>query len=87
MPRKILRKPSEQLTTILSENLRSFRKEQQISQEELAEVCGLHRTYIGSVERGERNVTLSTLETFAQVLGVSVPSLLTPGPNDKYPNE
>ena len=37
----------------------------------------LHRTYIGSVERGERNVTLSTLELIAGALGVSVPELLT----------
>ncbi|PZR07373.1 MAG: XRE family transcriptional regulator [Azospirillum brasilense] len=85
MHSKILRKPSAQLTAILSENLRSFRKERQISQEKLAEICGLHRTYVGSVERGERNVTLSTLEVFAQVLGVSVPSLLTPVANDKQP--
>ncbi len=40
-------------------------------------MCGLHRTYVGSVERGERNVTLSTLEIFAAVLDVSVPELLT----------
>lgn len=48
-----------------------------ISQEQLAEMCGLHRTYVGSVERGERNVTLSTLEAFAVVLGVSVADLLS----------
>jgi len=43
----------------------------------LAEKCGLHRTYIGSVERCERNVTLSTLEVLASALGVSVPELLS----------
>jgi transcriptional regulator with XRE-family HTH domain len=41
-------------------------------------LCGLHRTYVGSVERAERNVTLSTLEVFAKALGLSVPGLLTP---------
>jgi len=58
-----------------------------ISQEELADMCGLHRTYIGSVERGERNVTLSTLENLAKVLKVSVPQLLTSSAleNDKPP--
>ena len=40
-------------------------------------MCNLHRTYIGSVERGERNVTLSTLETLAGALGLSVSELLT----------
>lgn len=48
-----------------------------MSQEELADTCNLHRTYVGSVERGERNVTLSTLETFAQALSVTVLDLLT----------
>jgi DNA-binding Xre family transcriptional regulator len=49
-----------------------------ISQEELADLCGLHRTYVGAIERAERNVTLSTLEVFSKALGVSVPDLLTP---------
>lgn len=48
-----------------------------MSQEELADTCNLHRTYVGSVERGERNVTLSTLETLAQALSVTVLELLT----------
>lgn len=48
-----------------------------MSQEQLAETCDLHRTYVGSVERGERNVTLSTLETLAAALSVTVPDLLT----------
>lgn len=51
------------LRQILAENLRNFRKSQELSQEELAAKCDLHRTYVGSVERCERNVTLSTLET------------------------
>lgn len=78
MPSKELRKPSKQITATLGENLRAFRLARRISQEELADICNLHRTYIGSVERGERNVTLSTLEVLAQAVGVSVPSLLTP---------
>lgn len=82
MPQKQLRKPTRGLRRILAANLRAFRRERQISQEELADLCGLHRTYIGSVERAERNVTLSTLEVLAKVLGVSVPELLTPGSHD-----
>jgi transcriptional regulator with XRE-family HTH domain len=77
---KALRKPSVPLTAILAANIRSFREDKMLSQEDFADMCGLHRTYVGSVERGERNVTLSTLEVFASVLGVSVPQLLTGKP-------
>lgn len=77
MPPKETRKPSGHLTAVLADNLRDFRQERQLSQESMAELCGLHRTYIGSVERSERNVTLSTLEIFATVLGTTVPELLT----------
>lgn len=72
----MVRKSSDDLRATLAENMKSFRKEMGLSQEELAERCGLHRTYIGSVERHERNVTLSTLEVLANTLGVTVPTLL-----------
>lgn len=72
-----LRKPSSPLTAILAANLRAFREDKGLSQEDFADLCGLHRTYVGSIERCERNVTLSTLEVFASVMGVSVPQLLT----------
>ena len=49
--------------------MRHFRTEKNISQEELAELCGLHRTYIGAVERGERNITLINAEKIAMALG------------------
>ena len=74
---KALRKPSSPLTATLAANIRAFRDANNLSQEAFADKCGLHRTYIGSVERGERNVTLSTLEVFAAVIGVSVSQLLT----------
>jgi len=71
------RKPSVEIKNTLAENIRAFRKKKHISQEELADMCKLHRTYIGSVEREERNVTLSTLENLASALDVNVPELLT----------
>ena len=77
MVEKQLRRPSRELTQILADNLRAYRKSNGISQEELAGMCELHRTYVGSVERGERNVTLSTLAALAAALNVSVPELLT----------
>lgn len=70
--------PSSSIRAVLAENVRSFRKDNGLSQEELADRCELHRTYIGSVEREERNVSLSTLEVLSQALGVSVTKLLTP---------
>lgn len=73
--------PSSSLRAILAENVRACRKELGLSQEKLADRCELHRTYIGSVEREERNVSLSTLEVLAQALGVSVVELLTPRAN------
>jgi transcriptional regulator with XRE-family HTH domain len=72
-----VRKPSSKLKKILADNVRTYRAEHGLSQEALADVCGLHRTYVGSVERCERNVTLSTLELLSAALGVTVPELLS----------
>ena len=72
-----LRKPGPEIRSILASNIREYRNRNNLSQEEFAQICGLHRTYVGSVERGERNVTISTLEIFAEAIGVSVPELLS----------
>jgi transcriptional regulator with XRE-family HTH domain len=76
MVNRELRKPSGNLVGILATNVKALRHQKVLSQEELAAKCGLHRTYIGSVERAERNVTLSTLEVLASALDVSVTDLL-----------
>ena len=73
------RTPSAALLAVLAENLRRHRHALGISQEELAHRCGLHRTYIGSIERQERNVTLSSLEVLAEALETDVPRLLMQG--------
>jgi transcriptional regulator with XRE-family HTH domain len=70
------REPSEALLRNLSANISRLRNAKGWSQEELAAYSGLHRTFVGSVERGERNATLSTLEALADALGVSVTDLL-----------
>lgn len=77
------RRPESELLNILAENVRSFRRERGISQETLGDMCSLHRTYVGSVERRERNVTLASLALLADALGVSVPELLTPREHGK----
>jgi transcriptional regulator with XRE-family HTH domain len=55
--------------------LRKRREDQGLTQEELAERCSLHRTFIGSVERGERNVSLLNLRLIARTLRIKLADL------------
>jgi len=64
------------ITKKFVEKIRQIRKQQKMSQNELAEKSGLHRTYIGAVERGERNITLINAEKIAQALSVKLFELL-----------
>lgn len=64
------------LNRVFAKNLRRLRTKARQSQEEFAARCGLHRTYIGAIERGERNVTLKTVGLVAESLGVSTLDLL-----------
>lgn len=61
---------------IFAMNLRKARLAKGLSQEDLGELTGLHRTYVGSVERGERNVSIDNMERFAEALGRTLVSLL-----------
>lgn len=58
------------------DRLRTARRQAGLSQEALAHEAGLHRTYIGSVERGERNIALLNILTLATVLGADAGTLL-----------
>lgn len=49
-----------------------------LSQEELAHMAGLHRTYVGSLERAERNVSIDNVDLIARVLGLDIAALLAP---------
>lgn len=67
------RNPNE----VLADKIRRLRTAEGLSQEGLAKRCRLHRTYIGAIERGERNITLNTLYDIASALGVSPAELIS----------
>jgi transcriptional regulator with XRE-family HTH domain len=69
----------------LGANLAAVRKGLGLSQEAFADVLGIHRTYVGGLERGERNVTLRTVERLAGSLGVPVDHLLAAPPATARP--
>lgn len=60
----------------LGYRLRDLRQAKKLTQAELGEKCGLHRTFIGSVERGERNISILNLRLIARILRVSPAELL-----------
>ena len=61
---------------VFAKRLRQIRQIRGLSQEELADLVGLHRTYVGSVERSERNVSIDNMERFAQALEIDITELL-----------
>lgn len=64
------------LQRAVGRNLRAYRLERGLSQEDFADVLGVHRTYMGGLERGERNLTLKSLERLAERLKLDPISLL-----------
>lgn len=74
MQRKSVKKLSGRLR--LASNVRSRRQFLGLSQEALADAAGLHRTYVGSIERGERNVSIDNMERIAHALGWDLVDLL-----------
>lgn len=59
------------------QRIRQLRLEKKLSQEQLAEKTGFHRTYIGMIERGERNPSLKNIKRFANAFDVSLQNLFT----------
>lgn len=68
-----------QLQRTVGENLRRYRTARGISQEAFADVLGYHRTYVGGLERGERNLSLQSVERLADAIDVAPLALLTAG--------
>ena len=67
---------SENILEIFGRNVQKHRKEKEISQEKLAEIAGVHRTYVGMIERAEKNITLRNIEKIAKALNVEIKDLL-----------
>jgi transcriptional regulator with XRE-family HTH domain len=65
-----------EILNLLGENVRKYRRLLNISQEELAHRADLHRTYIGMIERAEKNITLVNIEKIANALEVNIEDLL-----------
>ncbi|MCA1705250.1 MAG: helix-turn-helix domain-containing protein [Actinobacteria bacterium] len=66
------------LQRTVGENVRTYRLAKKLSQEALADALGLHRTYVSAIERGERNLTLRSVERLAALLEVEPLALLSP---------
>lgn len=68
--------PDKKILIKLGDRIREARKELGVSQEQLAHLSGMHRTYVSSVERGERNISVLNLLSIAGVLGVDAADLV-----------
>lgn len=68
-----------EILNIFGENVRKFRRLLNISQEELAHKADMHRTYIGMIERAEKNITLINIEKIANALEVNITDLIGNG--------
>jgi transcriptional regulator with XRE-family HTH domain len=73
------------LQRAVGRNLRAVRESQGLSQEAFADVLGVHRTYMGAIERGERNLTLKSLERMADRVGLDPLLLLAPADEPPSP--
>lgn len=64
-----------EISKVIGQRIRNYRTQQKLSQEKLAELSGCHHTYIGQVERGEKNATLESIEKIASALNVPLSQL------------
>jgi transcriptional regulator with XRE-family HTH domain len=78
MPMERRGKAHQSARARLAQHLRSERAVRGLSQEQLADLAGLHRTYVGSVERAERNVSIDNIEQLAKALELDISALLAP---------
>ena len=74
---KIAMNSKEKILIKFGSNVQKFSKDMGISQEELASRSGLHRTYIGMIERAEKNITLANIDKIANALNIDISKLMT----------
>ena len=67
---------SDNILKKFGQRIKSLRMQKKLTQEEFAEICGLHKNYIGMVERGERNPSLINIEIIAEGLETSISKLM-----------
>ena len=65
----------EPILLAFGQRVHKLRKERNLSQEQLADLAGVHRTYIGMIERAEKNITLCNIEKIANALKLSIKDL------------
>ncbi len=71
-----MKKTANSIQLKLGKKVRHLRQSKGFSQEEFAFECGLHRTYIGSIERGETSITINSIEKIAKGLKITMSELL-----------
>jgi len=64
-----------EISKFVGQRIRNYRTQQKLSQEKLAEIAGCHPTYIGQLERGEKNATLESIEKIASALNIPLSEL------------
>ena len=67
---------NEQLISEFGQRIKQLRNDKNLSQEKLSFATGFHRTYIGMIERGERNISLTNMAVFAKVFEMTISELL-----------
>ncbi|PKP24067.1 MAG: XRE family transcriptional regulator [Bacteroidetes bacterium HGW-Bacteroidetes-2] len=80
---------NEFLLKEFGDRIKQLRLQKNISQEKLSFLTGFHRTYIGMIERGERNISISNMAVFAKVFELNISELIdlkTINPNHSYKN-
>lgn len=65
----------EPILLAFGQKVQELRKERNLSQEQLADLAGVHRTYIGMIERAEKNITLCNIERIAKALKLDIKDL------------